>query len=300
MRIVFMGTPLFSVPILEGIKDNVVLVVTQPDKKVGRKQIIKYTKIKETALKYDIPCFQPYNIRKDYQPIIDARPDIIITAAYGQMIPSKILEYPCYNIHGSLLPKYRGGAPIHRAIMNGDKETGITILKMVKKMDAGDIITKKSIPIDINDNNTILFEKLSLLGRDMLVSIIMKLIDMKSIIQDEEKVTYAYNITHEEERINWNKKGIDIYNHIRGLAMKPGAYTTYEEKKIKIYDSEFIKEVKKGNPGEIIEVNKKIGVSVLGGVLYLKIIQLEGKKMTDIKSFLNGNSQFLKRNTLFK
>ena len=158
-RIVFMGTPDFSVPVLQGLIDNynVVGVVTQPDKEVGRKKEIEYSPIKKLALKYNIKVLQPIKIREDYQCVLDLNPDIIVTCAYGQIIPVEILEYPkykCVNVHASLLPKYRGGAPIHRAIINGEKETGITIMYMAPGMDDGDIITQEAISIGENEHKT--------------------------------------------------------------------------------------------------------------------------------------------------
>ena len=206
LKIVFMGTPNFSVPILEALieKYEVVGVVTQPDKEVGRKRILQPTPVKECALAHNVKVFQPKNIREEYQEIIDLNPDLIVTAAYGQIVGTKLLKYPKYksiNVHASLLPLYRGGAPIHKAIMDGQKETGVTIMYMEKKMDAGDILAQRSMPILDTDNCGLMFEKLSYLGRDLLIETIEKLIDgsIVPLKQDESKVTYAYNISKEEE-----------------------------------------------------------------------------------------------------
>ena len=183
MKIVFMGTPDFAVNVLQGLIDNnydVVGVVSQPDKEVGRKRILTPTPVKEVALKYNIPVFQPVKIRKEFDDILALEPDMIVTCAYGQIIPKEILDYPrlgCINVHGSLLPKLRGGAPIHHAIMDGLDETGITIMYMDVSMDSGDIISQRSIPITDSDNVGILWDKLSLLGRDLLLDTLPSIID---------------------------------------------------------------------------------------------------------------------------
>ena len=228
MRVVFMGTPNFSVPILEAlIKEyEVVLVVTQPDKEVGRKKILTPSPIKEVALNNNIEVFQPIKIKEDYQKIIDANPDIIITAAYGQIIPKIILDYPkykCVNVHASLLPKYRGGAPIHWAIINGDEYAGVTIMYMAEKMDAGDIISQDKIKI--NDLNTSeLTNELSILGRDLLLKTLPNIFsnNINPIKQNENEVTFAYNISKEDEKINFNNDCVKVYNQIRGLSLVPG------------------------------------------------------------------------------
>jgi methionyl-tRNA formyltransferase len=185
MRIVFMGTPDFAVNVLQGLIDNyeVVLVVSQPDKLVGRHKVLTNTPIKELALKYNIPVFQPEKIRVDYNSIIEMKPDLIVTCAYGQIIPKELLDYPkygCINVHASLLPKYRGGAPIHKAIINGDKTTGVTIMYMDVKMDNGDIISQREIAIHDSDNLESLYDKLSLLGKDLLLEVLPSINKMKS------------------------------------------------------------------------------------------------------------------------
>ena len=204
MKVIFMGTPDFAVPVLEGLIENyeVILVVSQPDKKVGRKQELKNTPIKEVALKHNIPVFQPVKIREDYQEIIDLNPDIIVTCAYGQIIPKAILDCPklgCINVHASLLPKLRGGAPIHKAIIDGYKTTGITIMYMDVKMDDGDIISQKEIDITDDDNLESLHDKLSVLGKELLLETLPSIIDgtNERIKQNEDEVTFAYNIKRE-------------------------------------------------------------------------------------------------------
>ena len=295
MRIVFMGTPAFSVPILESLidKHEVVLVVTQPDKLVGRKQILTPSEVKACAIKHNLPVFQPIKIKDDYQAVLDANPDIIITAAFGQFIPKIILDYPklgCINVHGSLLPKYRGGSPIQTSIIRGEEETGVTIMYMASKMDAGDIIASRSTPILESDNNGTMFEKLSLIGRDLLQEVLPSIIDGTNpkIPQDESKVTYAYNIKHEEQFINWNDTSKNIVNLIRGLAPNPTALTLVNGQILKIYKAKVVNEEVSGNPGEVIKVNKELWVKTGDGAISILELQQSGKNKMDVKSFLNG------------
>ena len=207
-KIVFMGTPNFAVPILEALINEykVIGVVTQPDKLVGRKQVLTMSPVKECALKHNIPVFQPIKIRTDYQAIVDTHPDLIVTAAYGQIVGMELLDSPKYrsiNVHGSLLPKYRGGSPIQTAIKNGETVTGITIQYMEKGMDTGYILSSAVMPIEFDDTSETLFDKLSILGRDLLLKTIPDLIDGKitPIKQNEADATFAYNIKKEEEEI---------------------------------------------------------------------------------------------------
>ena len=241
-KVVFMGTPEFAVPILDGlIKNyNVVLVVSQMDKEKDRKGKLLYTPVKKLAIDNKIPVYQPSNINNEYDEILKYDPDIIITCAYGQIIPKVLLDYPkygCINVHASLLPKLRGGAPIHRAIMNGDKETGITIMYMDLKMDNGDIISQKKIPILEDDNLDSLYDKLSKLGSSLLLETLPLILNNKNerIKQDENNVSYGYNINREEERIDFNDKSINIHNKVRSLSSRPGAYCYLNDKRLKIY-----------------------------------------------------------------
>ena len=306
MKIVFMGTPSFAVPVLEELIKNydVTLVVTQPDKEVGRKRILTPSPIKEVALKNNIKVFQPTKIREDYQEILDANPDIIITAAYGQIIPKILLDFPkykCVNVHASLLPKYRGGAPIHHAIINGDEYAGVTIMYMAEKMDDGDIISQDKILIG-EDNTTELTERLSALGRDLLIKTLPDIFsnNIKPIKQNESEVTFAYNISKEDEKINWHNTSIMVYNQIRGLADNPGGYAIYNDKKVKIYKSTYeIKEVD-GEIGEIVDTNKRLGIKVKDGIIYPLIIQLEGKNKMSIKDFYNGMPNYFKLGDIIK
>lgn len=296
LKIVYMGTPDFSVKPLDELnkKYDVIAVVTQPDKKIGRKQEVRYSKVKEYALENNIKVLQPKNIREEYQEIIDLNPDIIITCAYGQIIPKELLDYPkykCINIHASLLPKYRGGAPIHRCIINGEKYTGITIMYMSPKMDEGDILYQEKIDISLDDNVGTLHDKLSKLGSKMIISFLPKLINnnFKRIKQDNNEATYAYNISREDEKIDFNKNTIDIYNQIRGLSPWPSAYAYLDDKIIKIFNSEIGKSNKEGKIGEIINIyDNGIGIKTIDGEIIFTEIQIEGKKRCNVKNFLNG------------
>lgn len=296
VRAVFMGTPDFAVPILASLieKINVVMVVSQPDREKDRKGNTIYPPCKELALANGIEVYQPLKIREEYQKVLDQKPDIIITAAYGQIIPTEILDYPkygCINVHGSLLPKLRGGAPIHHAIMNGDKEAGVTIMYMAQKMDAGDIISQRKV--DIPDDMTLdeLYSKLSLLGRDLLIDTLPSVIEGTNnrIKQNEDEVTFGYNITKEEEKINFNDTSVNIHNKIRGLSSIPGAYGILNNKRIKIYKSIKTDILSKEKPGTIININSDgIFVATSDYVIRLIDIKLEGKKRCLVKDFING------------
>lgn len=296
-----MGTPEFAVPVLEMLIENyeVVLVVTQPDKPVGRHQSKLFSPIKEIAIKHKIPVFQPEKIKNDYEPIIEVNPDIIITCAYGQIIPKVILDCPsigCFNVHASLLPKYRGGAPIHKAIINGEKETGITVMHMDVGMDTGDMIESRKIEITESDNVGTLHDKLSHLGAILLKETLPKIIDgtAKREKQDETKATFAYNIKREEEHLDFTKSGKEIINQIRGLNPWPTANFIMDGKEYKVLEATFVKKEGK-NPGIIEEVSKEtLGITCQDGIIYVKKIKPFGKKAMDIKDYLNGmNSKSL-------
>ena len=296
LKVVFMGTPTFSVPVLEKLIEstNVVLIVSQPDREKDRKGNIIATPIKKIAEKYNIEVYQPTKIKEEYQKIVDIKPDIIITCAYGQIIPEQILncpKYGCINVHGSLLPKLRGGAPIHHAIINGDKNTGITIMYMDKKMDSGDIISQESLEILEDDTLDIVYEKMSYLGANLLIKTLPSIINGTNnrIKQNEDEVTFGYNITKEEEKINFTVEAKLIHNRIRGLSSIPGAYCFLEEKRLKIYKSIITNEKSTKEPGTIINIDKTgISVSTKDYIIKLLDIKLEGKKRCLIKEFING------------
>ena len=296
LKVVFMGTPTFSVPVLKSLieKTNVLMVVSQPDREKDRKGNLLPTPTKVLATSYGIKVFQPMKIKEDFQTILDLEPDIIITCAYGQIIPEVLLNYPkygCINVHGSLLPKLRGGAPIHHAIINGDKMTGITIMYMDKKMDSGDIIYQKEIPINIDDNLDSLYEKMSYLGRDTLMEILPDIIagTNKRIPQNQNKVTFGLNITKEEEKISFENNSLDIYNLIRGLSSIPGAYCLLDDKRLKVYRANLTDIKSKELPGTIEKIDKTgIYVSTKDNLICLTDIKLEGKKRCLVADFING------------
>lgn len=296
----FMGTPSFCVPILESlIKNyNVVGVVTQPDKEVGRHKEIKISPIKECAIQNNIVVLQPVKIRKEYQEIINLKPDLIVTCAYGQIIPKEILDCPkygCINVHASLLPRYRGGAPMQRAIMNGDAETGVTIMYMDEHMDTGNIISMRAIPILKDDNLGTIHDKLSILGRDLLLETLPSIIARtnESLKQDDSEATYAPIISREDERLNFVQKAVDICNHIRALSPFPGAYATLDGKIVKIYAAYVKNDSYIGKqPGEIVKAYPDgLGVAVGDYEVVITDIKFEGKKRCLMKDYFNGNDK---------
>lgn len=297
MKVVFMGTPEFAVPILKLLIDeyDVVGVVTQPDRMVGRKRIITPPPVKELALAHNIKVFQLLKIKENYQEILALSPDLIVTCAYGQILPEEILQFPkygCINVHASLLPKLRGGAPIHHAIIDGYKETGITIMYMSKKMDQGDILTQVKTPILDDDTLGSLQYKLSEMAKDLLKSTIPLLIADKIIPlkQHEEEATYGYNISREEERIDFTKSMEEVNRQVRGLNPIPGAYTTLNGKILKIYDVRFgDRYYPNTEDGTIVDFHHD-GFSVVCGKKELVItdMALEGKRRCAAKDFLNG------------
>lgn len=304
LKVIFMGTPDFSVNVLNSLiyNTNVIGVVTQPDKLAGRKQVLTESAVKKVALENNIKVIQPTKIREEYQSIIDLNPDIIITCAYGQFLPKEILDYPkygCINVHASLLPKLRGGAPIHKAIIDGYTTTGITIMYMGLKMDNGDIISQKSIEIEKTDNVDTLHDKLSLLGTELLMETLPSIVNGRAtrIVQNEEEVTFAYNISREEEHINFNKTKIEVFNQIRGLNPWPVSYALLDDKEIKIYEAIIGEDIyKEQSNGEIVRLYKDgIGIKVSDGEIILKTIKPSGSKKMRVKDYLNG---FKEKNNL--
>ena len=295
LQIVFMGTPEFSVPVLQGLIDNykVRAVVTQPDRKGNHGQI-NISPVKKLAQDKAILVLQPEKIKEDYQEIINLKPDLIVTCAYGQIIPKELIERPrlgCINVHASLLPKLRGGAPIHKAIIEGHSKTGITIMYMNTKMDEGDIITQEEIPILDTDTASLLHDKLSILGKELLLKTLPNIINGTNsrIKQDSSQATYAFTLKKEDEKLNFNKTARQIYNQIRGLNSWPGAYCIFEGKILKVWDSFITENYPVGFNGEITAIYKEgIGVKVSNGEIVLKIVQPEGKNKMDAISFING------------
>lgn len=303
LKVVFMGTPEFSLNILETLikNTNVIGVVSQPDKVVGRKKELKHTPIKEMAIKNNIKVIQPLNIKNEYKEILNLNPDIIITCAYGQIIPKEILEYPkygCINVHASLLPKLRGGAPIHHAIIDGYQETGITIMYMASGMDSGDIISQEKVTILETDTYGSLHDKLSFLGSKLLIETLPSIINgtNKRIKQNKEEVTFGYNIKREEELIDFNLDIDSVYNKIRGLNPEPGSYFLLKGKIVKVYDANKVDDLSYSDKenGEIVKLDKKaIYIKVKNGLIKINEIMIEGKKRMPVASFLNGNKENL-------
>lgn len=294
MKIIFMGTPNFAVPSLEALNEKyeVVLVVSQPAKPEGRKGILKNPPVALKALELGIQLFQPEHIKNEYEYFKNIKADMIVTAAYGQFIPTKILNLykKCINVHGSLLPHHRGGAPIQRAIINGDKKTGVTIMEMVKKMDAGRMYASSEIPILDSDNNSSLFEKLAIIGKNLLMENIEDIYNGKNegIMQNEEEATISPNIAPEEEKINFNIDARKVFNLIRGLSDEPGAYCEYNGQRIKIYKASIEKNDSDASPGTIINIKKSLIIKCKTDAISILELQIPGKKRMNVKDFLNG------------
>lgn len=299
-KLVFMGTPAFSVPILEGLVQagyEVLAVVTQPDRPVGRKKTITPPPVKVAAEALGLEVLQPEKISgsKEMDRIIELAPDLLITAAFGQFLPEKLLQVPQFgaiNVHASLLPKYRGGAPVHYAIMNGDQETGVTIMEMIKKMDAGAIYSQARLPITPQDDVGTMFEKLSLLGRDLLLETLPKLLagELEKEPQDEAQVTFSPNITREQEAVDWTKSAHLIDCQIRGMRPWPIAFTTYQGARWKLWGATPLAETTEEAPGTIIYKGKKALWVACGdnSVLAIEELQPAGKGRQSIQAFLNG------------
>lgn len=302
IRTVFMGTPKFSVNVLEGLLKEtdyeVVAVVSQPDKKVGRKQILTPSPISKLALDNNLPLLRLEKVKDEYNKILEYQPDIIITCAYGQIIPSELLDYPkygCINVHASLLPKLRGGAPIHKAIIEGHEKTGITIMYMDKEMDSGDIISQQETIIEDKDNLESLQKKLSIIGRDLLLKTLPNIINnnITRIKQNKEEVTYAYNIKREEEKIDFTKSAREIFNQVRGLSPNPAAYFKLDKKIIKVYEGRIGSDITSNKKiGEIVNVYKDgIGIKTKDKEYVITKIKPEGKKEISVKDYLNGKKK---------
>lgn len=296
LKVIFMGTPDFCVPILKALSEkcNVIAVVTQPDKEVGRKKEISYSPVKKTAIDLGIKVLQPVKIKEEYKEIIDLDPDIIITCAYGQIVPEVILNYPkygCINVHASLLPKLRGGAPIHKAIIYGYDVTGITIMYMDKGMDTGDMISKKEVKIEDNDTAETLHDKLQKISVTLLLETLPKIISgtNKREKQDDNRATYAYNISRQEEHVDFNRTSREVFNQIRGLNSWPGAYAVLDDKNIKLWLSKISENHYDAKPGTIVNLDKN-GMEIVtkDGSVLITELQLPGKRKTNIKDFING------------
>ena len=300
--IVFMGTPEFAVPILQSLIDapeyDVQAVLTQPDHRVGRKHVLTPSPVKKLAQENNIKVLQPAKLNKspEMDEIIAMQPDLIITAAYGQFLPTKMLDaakIAAINVHGSLLPKYRGGAPVQYSIINGDAETGISIMYMVKKMDAGDVIAQRAIPIEKDDDNGTMFKKLSLLGRDLLLETLPKLVqgDVEATPQDESKVVFSPNITTAQERIDYRMTAQQIDDKVRGLRPAPLGNMIIDGLRTKIYDVTPLDKKTTLAPGKVVHLTKHQLVLAAGQGTTYQINRLKpaGKQAMDITAYLNGH-----------
>ncbi len=296
MRVVFIGTSEFALPSLESLSKvaDIPLVITQPDRPRGRGRKLSPTPVKCKALELGIEVVSPENIQEVEEKIRDVAPDLLVVVSYGQIIPKDILDIPkvgSINIHPSLLPKYRGAAPIQRAIMNGEKITGVTIMWMNERLDAGDIFFQREIEIKEEETYGELHDRLSLISAEMIVEALKKIErgEVTRIPQNENEATYAKPISKEETLIDWRESAFDIVNKIRALSPKPGAVAVVSGKRFKLYRAKSCEG--EGIPGEILEKDVRKGVLKIAcgeGALLILEIQPEGKKVMDIASFLRG------------
>ena len=309
LRIVYLGTPNISAIVLENLIKNgykIVGVVSQVDKPQGRKMVITPTPTKLIGQKYNIPVFQPVKIRDDYAFLSELKPDIILTMAYGQIIPQAVLDIPTFlplNLHGSILPKYRGASPIQSALLNGDKSTGITLMEMVDKMDAGRMFYKKEIAISNEDNYETLSIKLAHLAYEVFDEGIQDVIDgiNKGEEQDENLVTFTKKIKPEDSFTDFNDSAETIVNKIRAFYPDPGTYFVFNGEKIKLGKAKVIETNHQKNSATILTYNKnEFIIACKENALSIELLQKPGKKMMDYKSFFNGNQKLFKENELIK
>lgn len=299
MRIAFMGTPDFSVDCLKALaasEHEIVGVFCQPDKPVGRKQELTPPDVKVEALKHGFEVFQPVSLRngKGVEILEKIKPDLVVVVAYGKILPDDFLAYPkhgCINVHASILPKYRGASPIHYAVLNGDKITGVTVQQMDSGIDTGDILGVKECEIGINDTTEYMYEVLAPLGAELLMETLdlIEKGELSPVKQNESEATHVGLLTKEMSSIDWNDTAFNIHNKIRGLYSWPGASTKLNGKTLKIHSSVLCEKKGHNKPGEVIESSGKLIVSCGdNNSVELKVIQLEGKKRMDASVFLNG------------
>lgn len=300
-RIVYLGTPEISASILEKMVENgcnIVALVTNEDKEVGRKKILEPTPTKKVALAHNIPVFQPHRIRLDNSFLPGLNADVIVCMAYGQIVPLEVLnapKYGCINLHGSLLPLLRGAAPIQRAIMNGDKLTGVTLMQMVDKMDAGLMYDKKEVVIEENDNFSSLAKKTSDAGAELIIKDLLPYLngELPGLPQDESLVTIAKKISPEDEKIPLSINCREFVNYVRGLSLTPGGYLLLNDEKLKIYAAHQVSSSLEAELGTIIKDKKEFLIQLNDGVISLDEVQLQGHKVMDAASFLNGSHGLL-------
>lgn len=301
MKIVFMGTPEFAVPCLQKIIDEgheVVAVVTQPDKPKGRGKKLAMPPVKELALKYDIPVYQPLKAREEsfVDTLKEMNPELIVVVAFGQILPKSILDIPkygCVNVHASLLPRYRGAAPLNWVIINGEEKTGVTTMYMDEGLDTGDMILKSEIPLDDEITAGELHDKMMIDGAKVLKETI-DLIEKGEAPrekQSNEDTCYSPIMNKSLGNIDWKKSAIDIHNLVRGINPWPSAYTTYEGQTMKIWKTKVIDKNSDKDPGTIISVDKEgINVSTSEGIVQIKEIQMAGKKRMGVPEYIKGNN----------
>ncbi|MBA2174190.1 methionyl-tRNA formyltransferase [Halobacillus locisalis] len=302
-RIAFMGTPDFAVPVLDRLIEDsyeVVLVITQPDRPKGRKKVMTPPPVKVAADKHGIPVFQPEKIKDEYEEVLKYEPDLIVTAAFGQILPEPLLEAPkygCINVHASLLPELRGGAPIHYAILQGKAETGVTIMYMVKQLDAGAMLSKVVVPITDEDHVGTLHDKLSVAGADLLAQTVPELLsgELTAEEQNHEAATFAPNIKRDQELIDWSNDQQTVYNHVRGLRPWPVAFTYWNDKPMKLWWVEKVNGTFNREPGAVVDIQEDGFLVQTGDGKAVKVTELQpsGKKRMDGQAFVNGSGQSL-------
>ena len=302
LNLLFMGTPVISAYVFEQmILDgyHFVGLVAQPDHPVGRKGIIEKVPTKVIAEKYDIPVFQPIKIRKDFSFMDNLKVDLVITLAYGQIVPQGFLDIPrfgCLNLHGSLLPKLRGASPVQTALINNEKVTGVTLMEMVAAMDAGRMYGKKEVVIDKDDNATSLFKKISEAAKDLVLELLPKYVngELEGVPQNEEEVTFCSLIKPEQEKLDLSKDILEVYGYIRGLSDEPGAYLYLDNQKLKIFKAKIANDLVTAEVGTIVQADKRgLLLQCQNGQLAILELQKEGKKRMDYKAFINGNQNLL-------
>ncbi|MGI6686115.1 MAG: methionyl-tRNA formyltransferase [Bacillota bacterium] len=310
MRVVFMGSPDFALPCLDKLLQSpyqVTAVVTQPDRPKGRGKKLTFTPVKEKALEKGIPVLQPEKINNPefIEKLKTMAPDVFVVVAFGQILKQELLNLPalgCINVHASLLPKYRGAAPIHWAIINGEKETGVTTMFMDQGMDTGDMILKKRIPIGEEDTTGLIHDKLAEAGGELLIETLELLLNKKvpRETQDHELATYAPILTREHELIDWTKTDREVHNLVRGMNPWPGAYTTFENKIVKIWEAKVIEDVsEEAKPGTVLSVVNGEGICVKcgQGALLVSLLQPQGKQAMAGDAWARG-ARFKKGSTL--
>ena len=302
LKLVFMGTPDISAYVFEKMIEagyRFVGLVAQPDHPVGRKGIIEKVPTRVIAEKYNIPVFQPVKIRDDYSFIDEIEPDLVITLAYGQIVPQGFLDkipMGCLNLHGSLLPKYRGASPIQTALINGETVTGVTLMEMVKAMDAGRMYAKKEVEIEEDDNATSLFNKIKIAASELVLEALPKYIngELKGEEQDESLVSFCSTIKPEQEKLDLSLPAKQIVGWIKGLSEEPGAYLYLNNNKLKIYKAKVVNNLVDHEIGEIVQADKNgLAFQAKDGQIAILELQKEGKKRMDYRSFINGNQNLL-------